>query len=94
MEDKNRIPNKGINWFPGHMAQALNSISKVLPTIDAIITIADGRAHISSINPYLQTIVQNKTQILIFSKKEASENPLLLYSGIHQAYQCFLHSII
>ena len=18
MEDKNRIPNKGINWFPGH----------------------------------------------------------------------------
>ena len=50
MEDKNRIPNKGINWFPGHMAQALNSISKVLPTIDAIITIADGRAPISSIN--------------------------------------------
>ncbi len=91
MEDKNRIPNKGINWFPGHMAQALNIISKVLPTIDAIITIADGRAPISSINPYLQTIVQNKTQILIFSKKDLTDlNAFSNFKNLFPQYQKIL----
>ena len=91
MEDKNRIPNKGINWFPGHMAQALNSISKVLPTIDTIITIADGRAPISSINPYLQTIVQNKTQILIFSKKDLTDlNAFSNFKNLFPQYQKIL----
>ena len=57
-----------INWFPGHMAKALNEIKASLKLCDVIIEIGDARAPISSFNPLLEDIISNKIYLKIFSK--------------------------
>ncbi len=62
-----------INWFPGHMKKAFDQIKQVLPSIDLVVEIGDGRAPKSSLNPYLDKLVENKNKLVVFSKKDLSD---------------------
>ena len=70
MEEK-RI-NK-INWFPGHMTKTLKEIKRLLLNIDVVIYILDSRAPISSINPSLNKLSQNKPVLYIFNKIDLAD---------------------
>ena len=64
------MKQKNIHWFPGHMVKAMRQIEERLKVIDIIIEIVDSRAPISSKNPFLEKITQNKKRLLVFSKKD------------------------
>ncbi|MBQ8909331.1 MAG: ribosome biogenesis GTPase YlqF [Clostridia bacterium] len=64
-----------INWFPGHMKKTMAEIRSKLANIDVVIYLLDSRAPISSINPSLSKLSQNKPVLYVFNKVDlADEN--------------------
>ncbi len=57
-----------LNWFPGHMKKTLAEIKTKLANIDVVIYVLDSRAPISSINPSLDKLSQNKPVLFVFNK--------------------------
>ena len=49
-----------INWYPGHMAKTIKQIEEDLKLIDVVVEILDARIPISSQNPEIKKIIQNK----------------------------------
>ncbi|MFA6796999.1 MAG: ribosome biogenesis GTPase YlqF [Bacilli bacterium] len=62
-----------LNWYPGHMKQAVDQIKKVLPLIDVVIEIGDARAPYSSLNGFLNNVIKDKKRILLYSKKDLAD---------------------
>ncbi len=62
-----------INWFPGHMTKALKEIKSLVNNVDVILYVLDSRAPISSINPSLNKLSQNKPILYIFNKLDLSD---------------------
>lgn len=62
-----------INWFPGHMAKTRKQITDDLELIDVIIEILDARIPISSQNPEIKQITQNKKKIIVLNKCDLSD---------------------
>ena len=52
-----------INWYPGHMAKARKQIEEDLKIIDVVIELLDARIPISSRNPDIKKITENKKRI-------------------------------
>lgn len=72
------MQQKNIHWFPGHMVKAMREIEERMKVIDIVIEVVDARAPISSKNPFLEKITQNKKRLLVFSKKDLSNKDELL----------------
>ena len=49
-----------IQWFPGHMTKTKRQIQSSLKLVDAVAEIIDARIPVSSRNPDLAKLVQNK----------------------------------
>lgn len=62
-----------INWFPGHMTKALKEIKYLLNNIDVVVYVLDSRAPISSINPSLSKLSQNKPVLYVFNKTDLAD---------------------
>lgn len=63
-----------ITWFPGHMAKARRLLMDQLKRIDAVIEICDARLPLSSRNPELDSLVNNKPRVLLLNKTDLA-NP-------------------
>lgn len=64
-----------INWFPGHMAKTRKQITEDLKLIDVVVELLDARIPISSQNPDIKQITQNKKKIIVLNKCDlADEN--------------------
>lgn len=63
-----------INWYPGHMAKTKRQIIEDLKLIDIVVEILDARIPISSQNPDIQKIIQNKKHIIVLNKSDLSED--------------------
>ena len=61
------------NWFPGHMAKTRKQIIEDLKLVDVIIEILDARIPISSKNPELNQITQNKKKIIVLNKFDLAD---------------------
>ena len=59
-----------INWYPGHMEKAKRQIQEQLKLVDVVIEIRDARLPISSSNPMLKEIIQNKRSIIVLNKAD------------------------
>ena len=59
-EDKKSLQSTSINWFPGHMAKTRRQITEDLKMIDVVVEILDARIPMSSQNPDIRQITQNK----------------------------------
>ena len=59
-----------INWYPGHMLKTKKQIMEDLKLIDIVIEILDARIPLSSSNPDIQKIIQNKKRIVILNKSD------------------------
>lgn len=64
---------KNHNWFPGHMAKALNELKNQLPQIDTVIEVRDARAPHSSANPILPSLLTGKNHIVLLNKVDLSD---------------------
>ncbi|MGV3465751.1 MAG: ribosome biogenesis GTPase YlqF [Heyndrickxia sp.] len=58
-----------IQWFPGHMAKARREVSEKLKLVDIIFELVDARIPVSSANPMLDEIVQQKKPRLVLLNK-------------------------
>ena len=72
------MQQKNVHWFPGHMVKAMRQIEERLKVIDIIIEVVDARAPISSKNPFLEKITQNKKRLIVFSKKDLCDKDAVL----------------
>lgn len=57
-----------IQWFPGHMTKTKRQIQSSLKLVDAVAEIIDARIPVSSRNPDLAKLVQNKPRIILLNK--------------------------
>lgn len=66
-----------INWFPGHMNKALKDISDQLKKVDVVTYILDARIPLSSLNPSLSKLAENKPVLYVLNKIDlADENKI------------------
>lgn len=77
------VPERAINWFPGHMAKGLRLMQEKLSTIDLLIEARDARIPLSSINPKFEellaaiprngsgrTIASRLTRVIVYNKSD------------------------
>lgn len=87
-ENKKETQNqklKNVHWFPGHMVKATREIIERLKVIDVIIEIVDSRAPISSKNPFLEDVTNSKKRLLVFSKKDLTDdNKINMFEKYYQ----------
>lgn len=66
-----------IQWFPGHMTKTKRMIKANLALVDAVVEIIDARIPLSSKNPDLQSLINEKPRIVILNKCDtADENAI------------------
>ena len=64
---------QSIQWFPGHMTKTRRQIEKSLKLVDAVAEIVDARIPVSSRNPVLDKIIQNKPPIVLLYKCDMAD---------------------
>ena len=72
-EDVKSLQSTSINWFPGHMAKTRRQIAEDLKMIDVVVEILDARIPMSSQNPDIRQITQNKKKIIVLNKYDLSD---------------------
>ena len=59
-----------INWYPGHMKKTREEIIRLMPVIDFVIEVVDGRVPESSRIKDIDNIIKNKPHIIVITKKD------------------------
>ena len=62
-----------IQWFPGHMTKTRRKIQASLKLVDAVAEITDARIPVSSRNPELHKIIENKPRIILMNKCDMAD---------------------
>lgn len=62
-----------IQWFPGHMTRARRQIQEKLKLIDLAIELLDARIPLSSRNPMIDEILQNKPRLVLLNKSDLAD---------------------
>ena len=63
-----------IQWFPGHMAKTRRLISDNLKLVDVVVELVDARIPLSSRNPEIDKIVNNKPRVLVMNKCDIADS--------------------
>lgn len=61
-----------INWFPGHMKKTKELLKNNLKLVDVVYELLDSRIPLSSRNPEIDKIINNKPRIVIMNKSDLS----------------------
>ncbi len=62
-----------VQWFPGHMAKTRRLIKESLPLVDCVTELLDARIPMSSRNPELDELTQNKPRIVLLNKCDMAD---------------------
>lgn len=62
-----------LQWFPGHMKKAQRLIEENLKLVDIVIEVLDARIPISSQNPMLKEILNDKPRLLALCKSDLAD---------------------
>jgi ribosome biogenesis GTPase A len=62
-----------IQWFPGHMAKARREVSEKLKLVDIIFELVDARLPLSSRNPMIDQVINQKPRLLILNKQDMAD---------------------
>ncbi len=65
-----------INWYPGHMAKTKRLISEDLKLVDAVVEVLDARIPVSSKNPDIDELCQNKPKIVLLNKSDMADDAI------------------
>lgn len=60
-------------WYPGHMTKAKRAMSEDIKLIDVVIELVDARVPLSSKNPDIDKLAQNKSRIILFNKSDMAD---------------------
>ena len=64
---------QNIQWFPGHMTKTKRRIQASLKLVDAVVEIIDARIPISSRNPDIDKLIQNKPRVILMNKCDMAD---------------------
>lgn len=65
-----------INWYPGHMAKAKKKLKEKLTLIDVVIELLDARIPMSSRNPEIDELLQDKKRIIALNKMDLADKKI------------------
>lgn len=68
------MQNQILQWFPGHMKKAERLIQENLSLVDIVIELLDARIPLSSQNPMLREIIQDKPRLIVLNKADLAAN--------------------
>ena len=68
------MEEKILQWFPGHMKKAQRLIQENLKLVDIVIELLDARIPLSSQNPMLREIIQDKPRLIVLGKSDLAAN--------------------
>ena len=60
-------------WHPGHMTKAKRMMQEDIKLIDLVIELVDARAPLSSRNPDIDTLAQNKSRLILLNKSDLAD---------------------
>ena len=62
-----------VQWYPGHMTKAKRQMQEDLKLIDLIIELVDAREPLSSRNPDIDQLGQNKSRLILLNKADLAD---------------------
>ncbi len=65
-----------IQYFPGHMAKTIREVTEHASQIDIIYELRDARAPISSKNPIIESMLETKPRVQLWTKADLADRPL------------------
>ncbi|BCJ85230.1 ribosome biogenesis GTPase YlqF [Effusibacillus dendaii] len=65
-----------IQWFPGHMAKARREVTEKLKLVDVVYELVDARIPLSSRNPMMNEITQQKPRIVLLNKADLADSEI------------------
>lgn len=68
------VMENSLQWFPGHMRKAQRLIQENLKLVDLVIELLDARIPLSSQNPMLREIIQDKPRLIVLGKADLAAN--------------------
>jgi len=57
-------------WYPGHMTKAKRMMQENIKLIDVVIELVDARIPLSSKNPDIDQLAQNKSRVILLNKND------------------------
>ena len=66
-----------INWYPGHMKKTKEMVQNNLKLVDVVIELLDARIPLSSKNPEIDKLAQNKPRVVVLNKSDLSDKAKL-----------------
>ena len=63
-----------IQWYPGHMTKARRMMQENIKLIDIVIELLDARAPLSSRNPDIDSLANNKSRLVILNKSDLADD--------------------
>lgn len=60
-------------WYPGHMTKAIRQMKEDIKLIDLVIELLDARIPISSRNPDIDSLGQNKSRLVLLNKADLAD---------------------
>ena len=60
-------------WYPGHMTKAKRMMQENMKLIDLVIELVDARIPMSSRNPDIDELSQNKARMVLLNKADMAE---------------------
>ena len=62
-----------VHWYPGHMAKAMRLIRERLKEVEVVLELLDARLPLSSRNPQIDQIVEEKPRLVLFNKADLAD---------------------
>lgn len=63
-----------VQWYPGHMTKARRAMKEDIKLVDLVIELLDARAPLSSRNPDIDELGQNKARMIILNKADLADS--------------------
>lgn len=60
-------------WYPGHMTKAIRQMREDIKLVDLVIELLDARIPLSSRNPDIDSLGQNKSRLVILNKSDLAD---------------------
>lgn len=64
-------------WYPGHMTKAKRAMQEDIKLIDVVIELVDARIPLSSKNPDIDSLANNKSRILLLNKSDMADSAVI-----------------
>jgi ribosome biogenesis GTPase A len=72
---KERLDNV-VQWYPGHMVQAMRRLGEYIKLIDIVVEVIDARAVRSDANPMLNSLIGERPRIVALSRDDLADHAI------------------